>query len=182
VAVMKFNALQDHCVAIMGVETNRVLVGDPLSGLNSSSIEDFEEKWLFVGAVLKRGAAASRVAEHESGWDLVSSKDLISPDSKLVATVFEMCSYDTTGYWPQLSLRRPGEKLGKVGNVLGGGPGDGIAVRWSSASNLVVTYSVDSPWASYPPEKTNVFGVEIELKRVSVEEFRAAESSTKTGR
>jgi hypothetical protein len=57
VAVMKFNALQDHCVAIVGVETNRVLVGDPLSGLSSCSIEDFEEKWLFVGVVLKRGAA-----------------------------------------------------------------------------------------------------------------------------
>ncbi len=54
VAVMKFNALQDHCVAILGVETNCVLVGDPLSGLSASSIEDFEEKWLFVGIVLKR--------------------------------------------------------------------------------------------------------------------------------
>ena len=32
VAVMKFNALQDHCVPVLGVETNRVLVGDPLSG------------------------------------------------------------------------------------------------------------------------------------------------------
>ncbi len=60
VAVMKFNALQDHCVAILGVETNRVLVGDPLSGLNSCSIEDFEEKWLFVGIVLKRGTVESK--------------------------------------------------------------------------------------------------------------------------
>lgn len=29
VAVEKFNALQDHCVAVLGVETNQVLVGDP---------------------------------------------------------------------------------------------------------------------------------------------------------
>lgn len=54
VAVMQFNALQDHCVAILGVETNRVLIGDPLSGLNSSSIEEFEDKWQFVGIVIKR--------------------------------------------------------------------------------------------------------------------------------
>jgi predicted double-glycine peptidase len=54
VAVLKFNALQDHCVAILGVETNRVVVGDPLSGLTSSSIEEFEDKWLLVGIVVKR--------------------------------------------------------------------------------------------------------------------------------
>lgn len=62
VAVMKFNALQDHCVAILGVETNRVLVGDPLSGLSSCSIEEFEEKWLYVGVVLRRGAVTDRPA------------------------------------------------------------------------------------------------------------------------
>jgi predicted double-glycine peptidase len=54
VAVMQFNALQDHCVAILGVETNRVLIGDPLSGLNSMSIEEFENKWQFVGIVVRR--------------------------------------------------------------------------------------------------------------------------------
>lgn len=53
VAVMSFNALQDHCVAVLGVETNRVIIADPLSGLSSSSIEEFEEKWQFVGIVLK---------------------------------------------------------------------------------------------------------------------------------
>jgi len=61
VAVMRFNALQDHCVAILGVETNRVLVGDPLSGLTPFSIKDFEEKWLFVGIVLKRSASDGKV-------------------------------------------------------------------------------------------------------------------------
>jgi hypothetical protein len=53
VAVVKFNALQDHCVAILGVETNRIIIGDPLSGLGSSSIEEFENNWQFVGVVLK---------------------------------------------------------------------------------------------------------------------------------
>jgi hypothetical protein len=53
VAVLKFNALQDHCVAVLGVETNRVMVGDPLSGLSTCSTEEFEDKWQFVGIVLK---------------------------------------------------------------------------------------------------------------------------------
>jgi predicted double-glycine peptidase len=53
VAVVQFNALQDHCVAILGVETSRVLIGDPLSGLSSTSIEEFEDKWQIVGIVIK---------------------------------------------------------------------------------------------------------------------------------
>jgi predicted double-glycine peptidase len=59
VAVMKFNTLQYHCVAILGVETNRVLVGDPLSGLSPCSIAEFEEKWLFAGIVPRRTSAES---------------------------------------------------------------------------------------------------------------------------
>lgn len=56
VAILKFNALQDHCVAILGVETNGIVVGDPLSGLSTISNEEFENKWQFVGIVLKRVA------------------------------------------------------------------------------------------------------------------------------
>ncbi|HWV98712.1 MAG TPA: cysteine peptidase family C39 domain-containing protein [Candidatus Acidoferrum sp.] len=51
---MRFNALQDHCVTVLGVETNRVLVGDPLSGLASVPTEEFEDRWQFAGIVLKR--------------------------------------------------------------------------------------------------------------------------------
>ena len=54
VAVLKFNTLQDHCVAILGVETNGVLVGDPLDGLRLVPTEEFESKWLFAGIVMKR--------------------------------------------------------------------------------------------------------------------------------
>jgi hypothetical protein len=57
VAVVKFNALQDHCVTVLGVETNLVLVGDPLNGLTLMPAEEFESKWLFVGIVLKRSTA-----------------------------------------------------------------------------------------------------------------------------
>jgi len=176
VAVLQFKALQDHCVAILGVETNGVIVGDPLSGLSSVSIEEFENKWRFVGIVLKRGAGKSEsnasAADSESDWDMMSCRDIVSPDGKWIATVFEMCSYNTTGYWPQISLRHPGQELGKVGNVLGGVAGDGIDAMWLSASNLVVTYCATAPWLSYPPEKTNMFGVAIELRRVSVNDFR----------
>jgi predicted double-glycine peptidase len=54
VAVMDFNALQDHCVAVLGVETNHVLVADPLSGLSSIPAAEFEQKWQFTAIVLKR--------------------------------------------------------------------------------------------------------------------------------
>jgi len=56
VAVMKFNALQDHCVAIFGVETNGILVGDPLSGLSVVPTSEFESNWQFVGIVFKRAS------------------------------------------------------------------------------------------------------------------------------
>ena len=59
VVVLKFNALQDHCVAVLGVETNRIVVGDPLNGLSLVSPEEFESKWLFVGIALKRVAVRS---------------------------------------------------------------------------------------------------------------------------
>jgi hypothetical protein len=51
---LKFSALADHCVTILGVETNRVIVGDPLGGLTSIPTEEFESNWRFVGIVLKR--------------------------------------------------------------------------------------------------------------------------------
>ena len=56
VVVLRFNALQDHCVTVLGVETNRVTVGDPLVGLTSLSTEEFENQWQFAGIVLRRVA------------------------------------------------------------------------------------------------------------------------------
>jgi len=63
-AVLKFNALQDHCVTILGVETNRIAVGDPLSRPKSISNEEFESEWQFVGIVLKRVGSRSE-SNHE---------------------------------------------------------------------------------------------------------------------
>jgi predicted double-glycine peptidase len=56
VAVMRFNALQDHCVTVLGVETNKIVVADPLSGLTHISPQEFESRWQFVGIVLTRVA------------------------------------------------------------------------------------------------------------------------------
>ena len=54
VVVIKFNALQDHCVTVMGVESNLVAVADPLNGLSYWPVETFEDKWLYAGIVLGR--------------------------------------------------------------------------------------------------------------------------------
>jgi hypothetical protein len=54
VAVMRFNALQDHCVTVLGIETNNIVVADPLSGLTYISPAEFESKWQFAGIVLSR--------------------------------------------------------------------------------------------------------------------------------
>jgi predicted double-glycine peptidase len=54
IAVLKFSTMLDHCVAVFGVETNLVIVGDPLVGLTRVPIHEFEDKWQFVGIVLKR--------------------------------------------------------------------------------------------------------------------------------
>jgi len=59
VAVMEFSALQNHCVTVLGVETNGVLVADPLSGLSVVPTKEFDSKWLFVGIVLKRNQRLS---------------------------------------------------------------------------------------------------------------------------
>src|SRR4051794_20889320 len=63
--------------------------------------------------------------------DLMKRQDFPSPDTQYVAVVFEMCCYDTTGYYPHVSLLRQKQKLGKIGNVLSGGPGDVFSVVWT---------------------------------------------------
>ena len=55
-AVLRSNAFEDHCVAILGVLANEVVVGDPLTGLVLVPIEEFESQWQFIGIVLKRFA------------------------------------------------------------------------------------------------------------------------------
>lgn len=101
--------------------------------------------------------AVAGCSDDDVQWKMVSKQDIPSPDGKHIATVFELTSGNTTGYFPQLSLRRPGQKLGILGNVLQGELEETIQVEWLSSSNLVVRYPSQSP--ARPP--TNTDGVAI---------------------
>lgn len=99
-------------------------------------------------------------------WDMVSKEDIRSPDGRYVATVFEMCSYDTTGYWPQISLRRPGQELGETGNVLSCGPGGRITAQWLSSRHLAVELETYEEWT--PPATTNIDEVKITFSKLPI--------------
>ncbi len=47
----------------LGVQTNGVVVGDPLTGLNVIPEEEFENNWLFVGIVFNERASDSAHAD-----------------------------------------------------------------------------------------------------------------------
>jgi predicted double-glycine peptidase len=55
-AVVKYNIVEDHWVAVLQVTDSEVIVGDPLGGVVKLSYSDFLEKWRFIGVVLKRGS------------------------------------------------------------------------------------------------------------------------------
>jgi hypothetical protein len=102
----------------------------------------------------------------DEDWRLVRKQDFPSPDGHQVATVFEMDG-NTTGFYPQVTVRRPNEKLGKLGNVLQGGPGDGASVRWLSPTNLLVKYYAAEGGLDSAIKTTNVFGVAIAFTKVT---------------
>lgn len=54
VVIVKFNLLVDHYVTVLAVTDREITVGDPLRGLENLSIADFQNKWRFVGIVLRR--------------------------------------------------------------------------------------------------------------------------------
>lgn len=54
VAIVKFGFMVDHYVTVLEVTDSEVIVGDPLDGLDKMSYEEFQQKWRFVGIVLKR--------------------------------------------------------------------------------------------------------------------------------
>ena len=53
-AVVKFTFLVDHWVAVLQITDSEVIVGDPTGGFMKLSYSDFEQKWRFVGVILKR--------------------------------------------------------------------------------------------------------------------------------
>lgn len=52
-AVVKYDLMTDHFVAILDVTNKQVVVGDPLSGKTTYSYEDFAKLWRFCGICLK---------------------------------------------------------------------------------------------------------------------------------
>ena len=58
-AVLKDTFLRDHCVAVLAVSDEMVLVADPVTGRRAISLERFEKIWRFSGIVLKRAPSRS---------------------------------------------------------------------------------------------------------------------------
>jgi len=61
-AVVKSAFLSDHCVAVLEVLDNTIIIADPVSGKMSLSYEQFEDIWRFSGIVLKRDSTHSPVS------------------------------------------------------------------------------------------------------------------------
>ena len=53
-AVVKFGLLVDHYVAVLEVQGDNVIVGDPLTGKDVIAFDQFRSKWRFTGVVLRR--------------------------------------------------------------------------------------------------------------------------------
>lgn len=52
--IVKFSLLLDHWLCVLDVTDTEVVVGDPLSGLNRLSLQEFNDRWRHIGVVLKR--------------------------------------------------------------------------------------------------------------------------------
>ncbi|MSU60140.1 MAG: hypothetical protein EXS35_18545 [Pedosphaera sp.] len=97
-------------------------------------------------------------------WEMVSKSEFPSPDGRHIATAFEMTCHCTTGHFPQVSVHHAGKNIGDHGNVFAGDAGEGVNVRWISASNLLV--EIVYKQASSPlPATTNFDGVTIDFSR-----------------
>jgi ABC-type bacteriocin/lantibiotic exporter with double-glycine peptidase domain len=53
-AVIKYNMFVDHYVAVLGFEGDKVVVGDPLSGIEREPTEAFLETWHHVAIMMRR--------------------------------------------------------------------------------------------------------------------------------
>ena len=57
-AVVKYDFMVDHFVAVLGITDQEVIVGDPLSGKTIYSCKDFAKLWRFCGISLKLNSNA----------------------------------------------------------------------------------------------------------------------------
>lgn len=58
-AIVKDAFMLDHCVAILDVGEESVVIGDPVLGRRKMSHKQFEKMWRFYGIVMQRPAAQS---------------------------------------------------------------------------------------------------------------------------
>ncbi|HKQ74678.1 MAG TPA: DUF5412 family protein [Blastocatellia bacterium] len=65
-------------------------------------------------------------------------QELVSPDGRYTATAFIRDCGATTGFSPQVYLRRTGKTLAATGNVFIGNHSNEIMVRWLSANELEI--------------------------------------------
>jgi len=56
-AVVKDHFLNDHCVAIIGVDDESVVIADPVSGKQTVTYEQFAKMWRFSGISIRRNSA-----------------------------------------------------------------------------------------------------------------------------
>lgn len=91
--------------------------------------------------------------------DIIDERQTPSPDGRYVVTVFGETFHNTTGYDRHVYLRRSGQKRGYPGNIFVAGPGDDLAVSWTSPTNLSVRYRFESRQPG--PATTNIEGVTV---------------------
>lgn len=60
IAVVKFNFLVDHFVAVLSVSETEVTIGDPLAGLRTCTPDEFEKEWRRCAIVIDEDAANPR--------------------------------------------------------------------------------------------------------------------------
>ena len=66
-------------------------------------------------------------------------QELISPDGRYTATAFIRDCGATTGFSPQVQLRRTGKKMAPTGNVFIGNHSNEIKIRWLSENELEIS-------------------------------------------
>jgi predicted double-glycine peptidase len=54
IAAVKLSIFMDHYVAVLDVNENKVIIGDPLAGKKELTYEEFKRKWRSTGIVLKK--------------------------------------------------------------------------------------------------------------------------------
>ena len=66
-------------------------------------------------------------------------QELVSPDGRYTATAFIRDCGATTGFSPQVHLRRTGQKMAAAGNVFIGNHSNEIKIQWLSANELEIS-------------------------------------------